>query len=136
MNQQQREFYTTCKLPFTPVYLHRGYADYHSPMEMSDIEIDDDALWGKRTLHYMIKKRDSDTLYIDSLLKEIPELETFIATCDMLMRFSFLSDLREGRYAYLTVDTGLVKAGETMRTPGWHIDCVQGDEVPEKNLET
>ena len=35
-------------------------------------------------------------------------------------------------YLYLTVDTLFVEAGKTQRSPGWHVDCLQGDEVPVK----
>lgn len=35
-------------------------------------------------------------------------------------------------YTYLTIDTGVVKAGEVHRTPGWHVNGLQGDEVPVK----
>ena len=38
----------------------------------------------------------------------------------------------EQRYAYLTIDNKAVKKGRTQRQGGWHIDGLQGDEVPKK----
>ena len=35
-------------------------------------------------------------------------------------------------YTYLTIDTGVVQPGQVQRTPGWHVDGLQGDEVPVK----
>lgn len=36
------------------------------------------------------------------------------------------------RYVYLTVDNKPVGLGESQRVGGWHLDGLQGDEVPEK----
>jgi hypothetical protein len=42
------------------------------------------------------------------------------------------ADLYIGRYLYLTIDTKPVPMGEAQRVPGWHLDGMQGDEVPDK----
>ena len=36
------------------------------------------------------------------------------------------------RYAFLTIDHGVVEVGKTLRDPGWHVDGLQGAEVPVK----
>jgi hypothetical protein len=36
------------------------------------------------------------------------------------------------RYAYLTIDNQPVTSGSTQRQDGWHLDGLQGDEVPHK----
>ena len=104
----------------------------HQPINLKDNPFSEDDLWGHQKLHYLIKPRSEKKYYTKALLEEIPELDMFIFTCDLILRASSLRGLYENRYAYLTVDTRPVKAGETQRAPGWHIDCVQGDEVPVK----
>ena len=128
------QFRTTCEETFSLDYLNRTIADLHSPIsiEGTDDLFGDDELWGHQKLHYMILKPNDSVWYIGELIKEIPEIENFIVTTMNIMRFSFLSGLMNERYAYLTIDTRDVKKGESQRAPGWHIDCVQGDEVPVK----
>ena len=131
MDRTHKEFRTTCNSQFDLGYLTVGYANMHAPISIVENPFSDDDLWGHQKLHYLIKPK-KQMYYTNALLEEIPELEKFIWACDVFLRTSFLSGLHDDRYAYLTVDTRSVKAGETQRAPGWHIDCVQGDEVPVK----
>jgi hypothetical protein len=41
-------------------------------------------------------------------------------------------DDMEQRYAYLTIDNQPVMSGNSQRSEGWHLDGLQGDEVPNK----
>ena len=81
-----------------------------------------------RCLHLLIRQDGSDVLLPD-------ELESYEILYEMLattLKYERYMGRERFPYLYLTIDTIDVKEGETQRTPGWHVDCVQGDEVPVK----
>lgn len=49
-----------------------------------------------------------------------------------LVTASDVCDDLEQRYAYLTIDNQPVTSGNYQRQEGWHLDGLQGDEVPNK----
>ena len=79
-----------------------------------------------RVLHYQVKARNTS----DLVLGELEWLRSFISESYHRARLQGVDT--DGRYTYVTVDQGLVEAGGTLRTAGWHIDGLQGDEVPVK----
>ena len=82
--------------------------------------------WDYRCLHLLIRQDDSKVM-LPAELGQYVILQEMIATTQRYEEF-----MGKFPYLYLTIDTLFVKAGETQRTPGWHVDCVQGDEVPVK----
>ena len=78
-----------------------------------------------RVLHYQIKNSESNILW----LNKVNFLHDYINdVMDIVEHRIGLHD----RYIYVTVDQGWVEPGDTQRTAGWHIDGLQGDEVPVK----
>ena len=133
---RQNQYLETFREVFNPQYMERPIADMHCPIPLNDPRVlpifTAKALYGTNILHYLIKLPGDDALYLDSLYKEVPEIRVFIGLCWEFMLQSSFRDLTHDRYLYLTIDTSDVPAGQTQRTKGWHIDCVQGDEVPVK----
>lgn len=79
-----------------------------------------------RCLHLLIRQGDSSVLLPD-------ELESYEILYDMInVTDRYEEFVGHYPYLYLTIDTLPVVEGSTQRTPGWHVDCVQGDEVPVK----
>ena len=138
---RETQYLETFREVFNPQYMERPIADMHCPIPLHDPRFlpifTETALYGIRILHYLIKQPGNDMLYLDALNevapdKDVHEIREFIGLCwDFMLQSSF-KDLTFDRYLYLTIDTADVPAGATQRTSGWHIDCVQGDEVPVK----
>ncbi len=81
-----------------------------------------------RLLHFMVKRAGDESIVVPESLD--PELLYFVQRC-----FSLSTTLGlplTDRHAYLTVDTKTIEAGNPQRTPGWHLDGMQGDEVETK----
>lgn len=80
-----------------------------------------------RMNHCCVKLPGSLKLYKDILPGQITEILKeackYCVVCDL----EFLD-----RYIFITVDTVMIQPGKSQRTPGWHIDGMQGDEVPVK----
>ena len=79
-----------------------------------------------RLLHYMIKGKGSNVISFAEA-----------GICEILVGVLFETAQKYGvnpvdRYIYVTIDKGNVKKGESLRSPGWHIDGLQGDEVSVK----
>jgi hypothetical protein len=82
-----------------------------------------------RVNHYMIKSNDS-VQYVFGELGRSGGVRDFVSRC--LSKADELGLDTRSRYAYLTVDQNPVEPGKTQRESGWHIDGMQGTEVPEK----
>ncbi len=109
------------RMPFSPEFLECP----SSPVAVGLFKIDDVKI--PRWNHYLIKERGTD-----SILPIPPILTKFVHLClSWLSHHDF--SIRD-RWAYLTVDTKPVEPGMTQRQPGWHIDGMQGDEVPVKQF--
>lgn len=82
-----------------------------------------------RCLHLLLQQGDGKVLLPDTL----PHHEFILELIGLTALYTYFVDTESPfRYLYLTIDTLFVNAGETQRTPGWHVDCMQGDEVPIK----
>lgn len=83
----------------------------------------------QRVNHFMIKSPVS-CMELDQF-NNTPIAE-FVNLC--LIEAKRLGLSIEDRYIYLTLDQGKVNKSQTLRDPGWHIDGLQGEEVPVKKL--
>ena len=93
-------------------------------VNIKDIEMPTDY----RVNHFLLKNND-DTEPSLSCIKH-KDVSDFIHLC---LEFALKNGLPiQDRYWYLTVDQGLVTSGHTLREMGWHIDGMQGKEVPHK----
>ena len=80
-----------------------------------------------RCLNMLIKPRAQFELLIPTPMAALRDMVT--DTINLAIRAGV--DPMD-RYIYLTVDQRDLKKGETLRTPGWHSDGFQGNEVPRK----
>jgi hypothetical protein len=81
-----------------------------------------------RLNHFMVKLKHSDEVLIPCWID--PEIQRFVKDC---MAHAKENDLPlRGRYAYLTMDNKPILKGKTQRLAGWHLDGLQGEEVPFK----
>ncbi len=81
-----------------------------------------------KVLHYCIKINHWMTLKYDSI--NAPGISLFVNDCVKVAEHFGLPT--EDRYMYITVDQGLVAKSDTLRTPGWHLDGLQWDEIATK----
>lgn len=82
----------------------------------------------KRVNHYCIKSSENAGYVfgeIDS--DEFRRFIKYIEGCTLEMGFDV-----KNRYCFVTIDQGWVGPDETLRDAGWHLDGLQGDEVPIK----
>ena len=80
----------------------------------------------ERLLHYLVKPRNTHHLTMGAATPLENHVKESLAAAEAIGIHT-----RE-RYVYLTADFGLVEPNSTLRTPGWHCDGLQGDEVPVK----
>lgn len=107
---------------FSLLTLRKG----RKPIEMMKFSLDRPDL--RRINNFMVKLKNSMVVQTPDWLA--PELSAFIETCMASAHENGLPV--RNRYAYLTVDTKSLEAGQTLRNPGWHLDGLQGAEVPFK----
>lgn len=81
-----------------------------------------------RVNHLLIKLKHSDEIILPEGTD--PEIFRFIEDCVESSKINNFPMYR--RFMYLTVDNKFVKKGESQRTRGWHLDGLQGEEVPLK----
>lgn len=79
-----------------------------------------------RVLHYMVKRQRCDRIRLGEIEFLKGHIEKSVAAAEAAG-----ADV-EQRYMFVTVDQALLGKGQTLRDPGWHIDGMQGDEVPHK----
>jgi hypothetical protein len=81
-----------------------------------------------RLNHFMVKLKHSDDLALPQWLDH--EVGRFVTDS---INHAKENDLPvRSRYAYLTMDNKPIEKGETQRSSGWHLDGLQGEEVPFK----
>lgn len=97
------------------------------PDNICKFHLVDELYQEKRLNHYLIKQPNDNCLYVDGLHSN---LISFINIC-LNEALEKIPDTLK-RYVYLTFDNVEVKANTSQRVHGWHIDGLQGDEVPEK----
>lgn len=103
----------------------RFFRKESEPIIIRRFDFDRDEFGQYKCLHLLIQQ-DGKRLHLPEELEDKMDLKEFIGiTQHEVRKFDFM-------YCYLTIDTTYVKAGQTQRTPGWHVDGLQGDEVPTK----
>ena len=125
------EFFTklgrdTFKKPFDLSRFARPTEEQVNIMPVAKVDLTKD-FGDYRCLHLLLQQ-DSGSFLFPKTLPHPDVIEAFIRITEGY--YAFVPTAYA--YIYLTIDTLFVKAGETQRTPGWHVDCVQGDEVPVK----
>jgi hypothetical protein len=98
-----------------------------SPISLGRTDIGCDLTEQPRINNMLIKLKGQAIQFPDGLCDAITEwvgdcLEIANDVCDDL----------EQRYVYLTIDNQPVTSGNYQRQEGWHVDGLQGDEVPHK----
>ena len=83
-----------------------------------------------RCLHLLIQSNGGPVRLPRALKKQEVILLPLFAAIEPNIRLGIDDAAR--KYTYLTIDTAPVKKGGYQRTPGWHVDGLQGDEVPVK----
>ncbi len=78
-----------------------------------------------RVNSYLVKLNNSEEYSLGEI--NTSEIKNFIKLCNNKLDSMGLST--KDRYCFLTLDQGYVEENTTLRTPGWHIDGMQGDEV-------
>lgn len=100
-----------------------------APLVVANIPDMDIANW--RANHFMIKNNDDAEPSLAVPIVQNNDLRNFIQLVIAVAKQLKL-DI-DTRYWYLTVDQGIVSNERiTLREPGWHIDGMQGKEVPIK----
>lgn len=116
------QFRAETKRPFTLHALKKG----RKPIEVGPTEYKPEKT--VRLNHFMVKVKYSDEIILPEEMDL--EIKRFVHECLSMAKCTGLP--YNNRYAYLTVDNKPIKAGQTQRTPGWHLDGLQGEEVPVK----
>ena len=122
---KEKFFKNLNKNSFTKLFSLDQFDNISVPFPIKQFQLDE-SFEDYRCLHLLIRQDDSEVLLPDELVS-YDILDSMIETTDIYESF-----VGQYPYLYLTIDTLPVKKGETQRTPGWHVDCVQGDEVPVK----
>jgi len=81
-----------------------------------------------RVNHYLIKLDDSNDYVFGEV--EHDAIRKFVKIVSE--GISSLGLEQKDRYCFLTIDQGWIEPKKTLRTAGWHVDGMQGDEVPVK----
>lgn len=82
-----------------------------------------------RVNHYLVKTNNSDKFKFGCITDKW--LKWLIEGCYRTSMYYYGLFAYE-RYCYITIDTKDVKSNTTQRASGWHLDGLQGDEVPVK----
>lgn len=81
-----------------------------------------------RVNHYLVKSNDEGEFHPGEVGQTaVGAFIYYTWNCALPMCLS-----PSNRYCYVTIDQGWVEPGATLREAGWHIDGLQGDEVPVK----
>lgn len=116
------QFRNEVSRPFSLHILQRG----HRPIELGNIVYK--PTHTSRVNHLLIKLKHSDEIILPEGTD--PEIARFIQNCVDCSKANGLPI--RNRFVYLTIDNKFVKKGESQRTKGWHLDGLQGEEVPVK----
>ena len=109
---------------FTEVFSLDRFKNATTPIPVTEFELSE-SFGDYRCLHLMIQQDGGKILVPD----ELADRHDLLWLIDVTQVFA--GDMGYP-YVYLTIDTLFVEKGKTQRTPGWHVDCLQGDEVPVK----
>jgi hypothetical protein len=97
-----------------------------TPIELDNFNFKD--FIDLRLNHYLIKLNNSEDLVFGEIKSN--SIKDFVNYCIEKAKELGLDYI--GRYCYLTIDQKEIEPGSTQREAGWHIDGMQGTEVPEK----
>lgn len=120
---------------WSPVYSHLtspfSFDHYTSPRLPVDLGAFDISMVERlpRVLRLTVKPVGDLNAYIPD---ELQELKPFLT--QVLEYERMINDQFENCEVHVTTDYGLVKAQETQRFPGWHVDGLQGGKFKEKLL--
>lgn len=96
------------------------------PIDMGAWQFERFPIW--RVNNYLLRSNDG-TVFDYGDISE-PEIREFVDY--VMIKMSALGLSCEDRYCYITIDQGWIEPGKTLRQSGWHIDGMQGNEVPTK----
>lgn len=116
------QFRTELQRPFTLHTLRKG----RSPIQLNAVKYQ--PIETQRLNHFMVKLKHSDEIILPDNMDD--EIKRFVHDCVALAKMNGLP--WRNRFMYLTLDNKFVAKGKTQRTPGWHLDGLQGNEVPVK----
>ena len=97
-----------------------------TPFDLGEFKFD--SFTEKRVNHYLIKSNNDGGYTYGEIDSE--ELRRFIKLIES--QASEMGFNLKNRYCFVTIDQGWVEPGHTLRDEGWHLDGLQGDEVPIK----
>lgn len=122
LEKQIAEFRAETETVFDLSHLEKG----RSPFDVGEFKFE--SFTDKRVNHYCIKSSDSEEYTFGEI--DSDEFRRFIR--DVEARALEMGFDVKNRYCFVTIDQGWVEPDETLRDPGWHLDGLQGDEVPIK----
>jgi hypothetical protein len=102
-------------------------ASNSKPINLEKRVIDCNISQQPRINNMLIKSKGQDIVLPDGVDDQIAKW-----VIDCIKIAGDVCDDIDGRYAYLTIDNKPVRAGGYQREGGWHLDGLQGDEVPSK----
>lgn len=102
-------------------------ASNESPIDLGMVELDC-CIPEQRRFNNMLIKVGSQPVHLPNWVDNV--IAKWVDDCLCISKY-VCDDLGQ-RYVYLTLDNQPVIAGDTQRQDGWHLDGLQGDEVPDK----
>ncbi len=108
------------------VFSNKAFSRVNLPAEVFGFSLGDEVT--SRVNHMLVKNPHGHFVIPKCISAKVSEL---INRCFENAKANGIADV-DSRYVYLTYDNADVEPGKTQREPGYHIDGMQGDEVPEK----
>lgn len=105
----------------------RALAKGRSPVDLGEMKLE--SLPSIRVNNYMIRQPGMDCYCYNEL--ENDNIWAAVQVANMVIRQAGGVNVTD-RYCYVTLDQGWLEKGHTLRSPGWHLDGLQGNEVPVK----
>lgn len=124
MNYSTEEFKSEIQLVFNLKFLKKE----RCPIDIGEYKFS--SFPETRVNHYLIRSNDSDEFNFGEIdNKEIKDFVNFVFKNSLDLGLNL-----KNRYCFLTIDQGWLEPHQTLRNDGWHLDGLQGDEVPVKKL--
>ena len=110
-------------------FCNQMFSELHSPIDPGEYDEPNDIPDSQQRLnHYLIKSPSNFHLTFCNKVNDV-----LIGICKKLFKMALNLHLPVyDRYVYVTYDNDPVTPNGTQREPGWHIDGMQGAEVPIK----
>ncbi|MBI6727529.1 hypothetical protein YA0089_28340 [Pseudomonas viridiflava] len=116
------QFRNEVQRSFSLTNLRKG----RKPIEMTEFSVTRTDF--KRINNFMVKLKHSLEVNLPDWIGH--DIREFINVCIQSAHENGLPVRK--RFVYLTVDTKPLSKGQTLRNPGWHLDGLQGSEIPFK----